>query len=143
METLTDYLNSKIQNSSSGDWVDLVVKSIQLQAADIQQPEFKQAVIAATQTLAAHKDTVADLGIYGLTLFLQKVAVGKTEEAYLSFIRTQASFQDLIDGQEADAQAIIAAKQKSDEMRAKAIQFITEITLNGIRILIPFLLALI
>lgn len=123
-------------------WVDLVVQAIQANVSGIRQPEFKQAVIAATVTLATHKEDIAHLGVYGLTTFLQKLAVGDQEGAYVLFIETQATFQDLIDGQEADAAAVIAAKQKRDEMLAKAISIAFELAVDGARILLPFLLAL-
>lgn len=131
-------------NTGSNDsaWVDLVVQAIQSNASNIQQPEFKSAVIAATVALAAHKDDIASLGIYGLTLFLQKIAVGDTEGAYIIFIQTQATFQDLINGENADADAIIAAKAERDAMTAKAISVATDLAVDGARILLPFLLAL-
>lgn len=141
MSSILDTIASRA-GSSNGDWVDLVVQAIQTNASGIQQPEFKQAVIAATVTLAAHKDDVASLGIYGLTAFLQKIATGDTEGAYISFIETQASFQDLIDGENADAATIIAAKQQREEMKAKAIGIASELAVDGARILLPFLLTL-
>ena len=131
-------------NAGSNDslWVDLVVQAIQSNAASIQQPEFRSAVIEATITLAAHKDDIASLGVYGLTLFLQKIAVGDTDGAYITFIQTHATFQDLIDGENADADAIIAAKAQSDAMKAKAFSLAADLASDGARILLPFLLAL-
>ena len=141
MTSILDSIAAK-SGASNSAWVDIVVEAIQAKTSDIQQPEFREAVIEATLTLVAHKDDIATLGIYGLTLFLQKMATGDTEGAYISFIETQASFQDLIDGENADAAAIIAAKQQRDAMLAKAISVATDLAIDGARLLLPFLLAL-
>src|SRR5581483_10946474 len=115
-------MESFAAKAGAGDsgWVDLVVNAIQANAQGIEEPEFKDAVIEATVTLAAHKDDIAALGMYGLTIFLQKLASGDKEGAYISFIETQATFKDLIEGEEADAKAVIAAAQKRAEMKARA-----------------------
>lgn len=128
--------------ASDSSWVDLVVEAIQNNATKIDQPEFRDAVIGATLILVAHKDDIASLGLYGLTLFMQKLATGDKNGAYLAFIQTQATFQDLIDGESADADAIIAAKQEREAMKAKAISFAIDLAETGARVLLPFLLAL-
>ena len=128
--------------SDNDAWIDVAVLAIRKSASNIQQPEFKQAVIKATETLVAHRDNIANLGVYGLTLFLQKIATGDTDGAYITFIQTQATFQDLIDGQNQDADTIIDAKKRSDEMKARAISIATDLAIDGARILLPFLLAL-
>ena len=141
---MTNILDSIAARAGAADstWVDLVVQAIQTNASGIKQPEFREAVIAATQTLSAHKDDIASLGVYGLTLFLQKIATGDTEGAYITYIKTQATFQDLIDGENSDADAIIASKLESDAMRAKVMSIALDLAIDGARALIPFLLAL-
>lgn len=129
------------KNQGSG-WVDIVVNSITSNAVNITQPEFKQAVVAATLTLADHKEDIANLGLYGLTLFLQKIAIGDNNGAYLLFIETQATFQDLIDGENSDADAIIADKERRDAMMKTAMNIALDLAIDGARILIPFLLAM-
>ncbi len=136
---MTNIANSSGQNSN---WVDIVVQTIQEKASGIDQPEFKNAVIEATLSLIAHKDDIASLGIYGLTLFLQKLAIGDKTGAYVTFIETQATFKDLIDGQNNDAAAMIAAAKERASMEAKAISFAEDIAIAGARALIPFLLTL-
>lgn len=129
--------------AKNGDWVETVYNAIQVQAGNIEQPEFRNAVIEAAQTLLVHKDDIANLGVFGLTLFLQKLAVGSTEDAYITFINTQATMKDLTDGENSDSASIISGKQKRDQMRAVAISIAEELALDGIRVLIPFLLAMI
>lgn len=130
-------------DSKNPNWVAMVVQAIQIKTAEIEQPELKQAAIEATLTLAAHKDDITSLGLYGLSLFIQKLANGDLEEAYISYIETQASFQQLIDGELADAKAIIENKIKRDQMRAKAESIALDLAITGAKILLPLLLTLI
>lgn len=141
MSNILNTIASKA-GAPDGSWVDAVVANIQSNALKIEQPEFRDAVIGATLALLAHKEDIASLGIYGLTLFMQRLASGDHQGAYITFIQTQATFQDLIDGQNADADAIIADKQRRDEMLSKAISVATDIAIAGARALLPFLLAL-
>jgi hypothetical protein len=141
MGGILDIIASKA-GASDSSWVDVAVKAIQENAANIQQPEFRDAVIGATLVLVSHKDDVASLGVYGLTLFLQKLAMGDKTGAYITFIQTQSTFEDLISGENADAEAIILAKQKRDEMEAKAVSLAVALAEDGARVLLPFLLTL-
>jgi LDH2 family malate/lactate/ureidoglycolate dehydrogenase len=141
MSSLIDTITAKA-NASDSSWVDDLVTAIQGNVGSITDTNTKNAIIDATLTLQAQKDNIASLGVYALTSVLQCLAAGDVTGAQITFIKTQASFEDLIEGENSDAATIIAAKQASDAAKAKAETVALAFAQTTAQILLPVLLTL-
>ena len=79
MTSILDQIASKA-GASDSSWVDDVVLALQTSANAIQEPAFKEAVLSSALALQANKDDIATLGVYGLTLFVQKLGIWATRK---------------------------------------------------------------
>jgi len=135
-------IDLNITPGNADPWLDILVNLVKQEAGNINQPVLKTSVLNASQVLLNHRVDIESLGKYGLSLFLQRLSEGNKEAAILVFIENLSTPQDLIDGMNSDANAIILAKQRRVLMEQKSLEIAEEIGMIALKALIPLLLTL-
>lgn len=137
----------EIQNTASvisDNWFEAQIAQLRdfVNKSDLNL-DFKTSAIDAIATLTKNKETLIELGQYGLTLFLFQIGLGKTSEATETYIQALSSPDDLIALMNAGANGVIQAKKHLDQLEASAIALIEEIGMDAIKAILPFIIAMI
>jgi hypothetical protein len=122
------------------NWLDAFILIMQKSISSSKNFDKRDLAESTIDVLLEHRQDIISLGLEGLTIFLQKATTGLNEDAYLFYVKQSASFDDLIADQESDFLDLVKRKQRLDLFKEKAIKFLAALTLEGARLLIPFLL---
>lgn len=133
--------------ADGGDWFDqLVAKARARVNAEGADPAplptgTRGAIIGALDSLEGHKQDVLHLGAYGLTALLAQIALGRTNEAVLVYLRETATLEELLAASQASNEDLARRTAERKAAVAKAIEVIKTIGSLTARYALPALLA--
>lgn len=89
-----------------------------------------------------HKDSVIGMAEESFVEMLSKSQnLSTMNEAELVYIKNQAEIDELINGMDRDTLGLYVDKKREEEAKAKFWAMVGEITIAGLKILIPLMLA--
>lgn len=125
-------------------WINLLTSQLEsLLANTTSNNTLKEVLQDALSIVSTNKDQVSSLGIAGFTLFLQQLSIGDNNSAIETFIRTQATAQQIINEIISGSADIVDAKKRIDALTAQGLSLLETIGIDAAKMLLPILIAMI
>jgi len=134
-------LDSILKNlPDEDDWLEKALDQLDDLVGGLEDGTVKEGSEKIVDVLKNNKADIADLTRSSFVLFVSYVAADKTDDAVLTYLRKDATVDELIAGMLRDAAAIVKAKERREALKASALKLIKLITVEGAKKLLPLLL---